>query len=180
MHYLTQYYKNLCEQLQEKVNHLQKLVETSERSLGAQETHDAIVNAIVDEHVKVFPHLRLGTQGDFNTRRSRPERAKVSEQHMREILNNHPQAPFVNIARAVDAMVEAGGLDSPTLTTALHDRFGSGEGTPARTEDLQDDYTNDLITHIEGRLLGPSVGRSDASANIRSVRKYAYDDLKEI
>ena len=32
MNYLTNYYKNLCEQLQEKVNHLTKLLETSTAS----------------------------------------------------------------------------------------------------------------------------------------------------
>jgi hypothetical protein len=64
------------------------------------------------------------------------------------------------------------------LTTALHDRFGPGEGTPARTEDLQDDYTNDLITHINNKISGYGAPTNNASANIQSVRKYAYDDLK--
>jgi hypothetical protein len=62
-----------------------------ESKLGSQEVHNAIVDHIIDEHVKVFPHIRMGTQGDFNMRRSRSGRAQASEQHMREILNNHPK-----------------------------------------------------------------------------------------
>ena len=44
MNYLTQYYKNLSEQLEAKVNHLQNLIEAKKKKLDPVGKEDADVN----------------------------------------------------------------------------------------------------------------------------------------
>ena len=80
MNYLTQYYKNLSEQLQQRVNHLQKLVETAnltpdnfdgpdpdrtgssaEVAAGQQamQLHHQISDLIARHHSDVAPHIDI-------------------------------------------------------------------------------------------------------------------------
>jgi hypothetical protein len=44
MHYLTNYYKNLSEQLQSKINHLQNLIETNKQRLDPVGKEDKDIN----------------------------------------------------------------------------------------------------------------------------------------
>lgn len=50
MNYLTTYYKNLADQLQEKVNHLQNLIEAQKQQLDpvGEEDEDINNNGVVD------------------------------------------------------------------------------------------------------------------------------------
>lgn len=181
MNYLTNYYKNLSEQLQEKVNQLEKLLEAypggmtpgrrevinkardaawnmardqgskgndlyqnptemrgraliaraaaaDERgynreidapvvnlakSKGAQAAHDAIVDEIVTHHVTRFPHM--------TPKGERVPSVKASEEHVRGILNKHPQAPFQSVSAAVEAMAPHAIEANPSLEMAGYD-----------------------------------------------------------
>ena len=159
MDYLTNYYKNLSEQLQERVDNLQKMLDEAypggmtpgrrqvinrardkafsaligtgqspynsptemrgralfaraeaadERGynreidaplagLEPQAAHNLIVDEIVAQHVRPYPHLTSGPGSQV------PD-AKRSEAHVRELLNTHKQAPFTSVAAAVEAM----------------------------------------------------------------------------
>jgi hypothetical protein len=171
MNYLTNYYKNLSEQLQEKVNQLEKLLEaypggmtpgrqkvlnkadisaiksgehpykgeTSTRvreiraravaadergynreidapvvnlakTKGPQAAHDAIVDEIITHHVTRFPHM--------TPKGERVPNVKASEEHVRGILNKHPQAPFQSVSAAVEAMAPHAIEANPSLEMA--------------------------------------------------------------
>jgi hypothetical protein len=158
MDYLTQYYKNLSEQLQERVNNLQQMLneaypggmtpgrrevinrarnkafhsligtgqaynnptEMRGRALFAraeaadergynrdidaplagmapEAAHRAISDQIVAQHVIPYPHLTSGPGSQV------PD-PKRSEAHVRQLLDNHPSAPFTSVAKAVDAI----------------------------------------------------------------------------
>lgn len=73
MNYLTNYYKNLSEQLQERVNHLQKLLEAQDMTpnhfdspdagnqASAEEVamarHNELVDLVARHHAEVAPHI---------------------------------------------------------------------------------------------------------------------------
>jgi hypothetical protein len=160
MDYLTNYYKNLSEQLQKRVNHLQQMLNEAypggmtpgrrevinrarskafdevrksgqspyknpptelrarglfaraeaadqrgyDREISApvakldrKAAHESIVDEIVTHHVKPFPHLTSGPGSQV------PD-PKRSESHVRQLLDNHPSAPFTSVAKAVDAI----------------------------------------------------------------------------
>jgi hypothetical protein len=159
MDYLTNYYKNLSEQLQERVNHLQQMINEAypggmtpgrrqvinrardkafsaligtgqspynsptelrgrglfaraeaadargyDREISApvaklnpKEAHASIVDEIVAQHVRPYPHLTAGPG-------SQAPDAKRSEAHVRELLNTHKEAPFTSVSAAVEAM----------------------------------------------------------------------------
>lgn len=95
MDYLTNYYRNLCEKLQERLNILYESDDYKDllrrkalvrgRSQGVEfrfpvATHDKIVNSIVKY---ISPS---------------------SEPLIRIILNNHPDAPFLNPGEAIEAI----------------------------------------------------------------------------
>ena len=95
MHYLTNYYRNLCEQLQERLNNLyesddykdllRRKALDRQRSQGVEfrlpvATHDKIVNSLV--------------------KYTNPS----SEPIIRIVLNNHPDAPFLSPGEAIEAI----------------------------------------------------------------------------
>jgi hypothetical protein len=66
MNYLTNYYKNLSEQLQERVNHLQKLLENSSMNPKAErEAMETAVASMPDFHNKIVSHLSTTFGGQF-------------------------------------------------------------------------------------------------------------------
>jgi hypothetical protein len=82
MNYLTQHYKNLSEQLQEKVNQLKQLIETADMGVtdvdgdGDRDTQDVllhlnIVNNVARHHSFMYPHVRAHMGGGpFDTGKS--------------------------------------------------------------------------------------------------------------
>ena len=85
MNYLTTHYKNLSEQLQEKVNQLKQLIETADMGVidangdGDKDTQDVllhlnIVNNVARHHSFMYPHVRAHMGGGpFDTGRSRSD-----------------------------------------------------------------------------------------------------------
>jgi hypothetical protein len=60
MNYLTTYYKNLADQLQEKINHLQNLIEAHKQQLDPVGKEDADIdnNGVVDSRDGYLRHRR--------------------------------------------------------------------------------------------------------------------------
>jgi hypothetical protein len=135
MNYLTNYYKNLSEQLQERVNVLEKMlkenVETPKHN--PSDVHSTIVGEIITQHVSKFPHLRKqGTQV--------PD-VKKSEEHIREILNKHPEAPFTSAEKAVEAIHSHAIEANPELEAAnFEDAMETSMGADPTEFDWYDDH----------------------------------------
>ena len=94
MNYLTNYYKNLSEQLQERVNHLQAILK--ENAPDATGMHSKIVDSIVKHHASAYPHKKSAADHSKNV--------EASAAHIKEILNKHPEAPFTDPEKAIKAI----------------------------------------------------------------------------
>lgn len=101
MDYLTNYYKNLSEQLQEKINKLNKLLSESAPDPNAEkwDRHKAIADSIV-KHMKEFPHETASYEEGLKG----TSHASKSASHIYYVLNNHPEAPFMNPNEAIEAI----------------------------------------------------------------------------
>lgn len=97
MDYLTKYYKNLSEQLQEKVNNLQKLLNEDEdyKDILRARPHARGVKSPVATHDKIVDSIVNRYKGDS---------FKFSGEQIRRILNNHPDAPFLDPEKAIETL----------------------------------------------------------------------------
>ena len=148
MNYLTNYYKNLSEQLQERVNHLQKLLESSDPVDMAPELHGEIVRHVVNQHVKRFPHITSSDAKGGNY--GKPDVA-ASVEHATEVMNSHPEAPFSNPEQAFKALKKIGAFDSYEFQNHIENLKGYGPAEDQRrisTEGMVDDYIGDLAHGI--------------------------------
>jgi hypothetical protein len=122
MDYLSNYYKNLCEQLQEKVNYLEKLLNESEPDPRAEswDRHSDIVDSIINHHV-------------FRSR-YKPATKDITAVHdvtvktIKNILDKHPEAPFRNPGPAIQA-IRAHVIDG---SDGVSDRVVNREGKNIR------------------------------------------------
>lgn len=98
MHYLTNYYKNLSEQLQEKVNYLEKLLNESEPNPREKswDRHFNIVDSIINHHV--FKSQYKPPTKDITAVHD------VTAKTIKNILDKHPEAPFRNPRAAIQAI----------------------------------------------------------------------------
>jgi len=216
MDYLTNSYKNLSEQLQSRVNNLQKMLDEAypggmtpgrrqvinrardkafsaligtgqspytsptemrgralfaraeaadERGynreidaplagLEPQAAHDSIVDEIVAQHVRPYPHLTSGPG-------SQAPDAKRSEAHIREFMRSHAQAPFTSVAAAVEAMHPHAIQGNSALEMKSYDDAmeRSGGADPFETDwyedhvmEREEEHKGDLI-HSIGQAL---------------------------
>jgi hypothetical protein len=175
MNYLTNYYKNLSEQLQEKVNHLQRLVETAnltpdnfdgsdanitgdtrEVVAGQQanevalETHGKIRDAIINLHAEKYPHmLRMGDESATSR----------SAAHIADLLDTHPSAPFTSAEAAVKAIAPKAIEGNYELERRIYEKrpeIGGDISEHPHYEHFvvqnEEDYTDDLIGAIQQHL----------------------------
>jgi hypothetical protein len=146
MDYLTNYYKNLSEQLQQRVNHLQKLVENA-NSTDPMEMHGKIRDAIIKLHASKYPHkLRMGKESAESR----------SAAHIADILNNHKSAPFTSAEAAVKAIAPHAIEGNYDLEARIYDRRPEIGGDISEHPDYESfvmdneaDYTEDLISGVE-------------------------------
>ena len=98
MDYLTKYYKNLSEQLQQRVNILENKLNKSGANFDAEswDIHKQIVDAINTHHASKYPHK--------NDSKTLKPSVDVSALHIKEILYNHPDAPFTDPTKAIEAI----------------------------------------------------------------------------
>lgn len=153
MNYLTNYYKNLSEQLQEKVNHLQKLLKESAPDPKAEswDRHGQIVDSIVKHHASKYPHKRVG---DF------AKNVKASAEHIKGVLDKHPEAPFRNPNEAIQAIhphaIEGNyGLEE-RIYDAYPDRTMGGDITElpqGEYEELQMDNEADYADELHNKVI---------------------------
>jgi hypothetical protein len=104
MDYLTQYYKNLAEQLKYKLENL--TVQLNEkRSYPSwlkndedhpQNIHNEIGSRILELHVNKFPHINRGNDRKLSL--------KDSFRDFEMKFDSHPDAPFTNPSTALEAM----------------------------------------------------------------------------
>lgn len=148
MNYLTNYYKNLSEQLQEKVNHLQRLLESSDPADMAPELHGEIVRHVVNQHVKRFPHI---TSKDTKGGKYGKPDVAASVEHATQTLNSHPEAPFKDPEHALKALEKSGAFDSNEFQNHIEKLKGYGPAEDQKrisTEGMKDDYIGDLAHGI--------------------------------
>ena len=91
MNYLTNYYKNLSEQLQEKVNHLQKLLEANEEEDTVEVTIDDSERDEGEYHPTIKGRLSDGTFVHIE-----PGQAIAGESKQTEIHHAHEFANEVH------------------------------------------------------------------------------------
>jgi hypothetical protein len=178
MNYLTQYYKNLSEQLQEKVNHLQKLLneedpkiphdaaskeyaddlnrEASDIAQGedAIDRHNKIAALIARHHADVAPHVaeHLGSH-NYDP--------KLSEKHIYKTLTTHKyftKKPFESVDDALDKI---GGEFLPPVIypqkgskhwgnkVSIELDYGSGENHPHQEELVLDRIRSSIQDELE-------------------------------
>lgn len=113
MNYLTQYYKNLSEQLQERLNYLQKVLNENAEEAGGR--HNKIVDSIVTHHASKYPHKRGTANFEKNV--------KASGEHIRELLNSHKDAPFTDPLKAIQAIQPHAIEGNYDLEARIYDRF---------------------------------------------------------
>jgi hypothetical protein len=157
MNYLTNYYKNLSEQLQERVNHLQKLLESSEPVDMAPELHSEIVKHVVDQHVKNFPHINSNKPETYG----KPD-ISASVAHAEKFLNSHPEAPFSSPEQALKALHKSGAFESNAFMGHIEDLKGQGPEEDQRrisTQGMVDDYISDLA-HSIGEVMEDQAQRN--------------------
>jgi hypothetical protein len=116
MNYLTNYYKNLSEQLQDRVNLLQRMLKESEPNPHAEkmDRHQDIVDSIV-KHMSAYPHKQAMEKGETHQ--------SVSAEHIRQVLNSHPDAPFMNPGEAVEAIRPHAIEGNQSLEPRIYDKF---------------------------------------------------------
>ncbi len=149
MNYLTNYYKNLSEQLQERVNYLQKLLnENIQDSTG---THSKIVDSIVKHHTSAYPHKRVGDHS---------KSVEASAAHIKEILNKHPEAPFTDPEKAIKAIhphaIEANYDLEARIYDAYPDRTMGGDITELpqdEYEELTQENEEDYAEELHGKVM---------------------------
>jgi len=153
MNYLTQHYKNLSEQLQEKVNHLKRLVETAdstpdnfdgpdagsqgssaEVAASAQAMHDALVHTAALSWGYTHPHLR-------GTKDRTPH--QNSMYHIIDTLNAHPSAPFKTAEDVVGAMRPFAIEGNSSLQDHTQEQMGLDSGFSGLMD--RDDYEDHIM-----------------------------------
>jgi len=102
----------------------QREIDAPLAGLEPQAAHDSIVDEIVAQHVRPFPHMTSGPG-------SQAPDAKRSEAQIREFMRAHPQAPFTSVTRAVDAIAPHAIQGNSALEMASYDdaseRAGGGD-----------------------------------------------------
>ena len=148
MHYLTTYYKNLCEQLEKKVNFLEKILKESQE--GSDLLHDNIVHELAHRIARSYPHMPASK--DLSA-------YQTSVMDIKSRLNSHPNAPFTNVPAAMKAIenavirgnkhVESGVLALYPTTHPRYDR----ELTRHEDEviDTIIDDTHDSVVNLKNR-----------------------------
>jgi len=176
MNYLTQYYKNLSEQLQQRVNHLQRLIETANLTPNnfdgpdadrtgstaevvagqrahelALQTHGKIKDALIKLHATKYPHLSDSPEGSAVAR---------SAAHIAHILDTHGSAPFTSAEAAVHAIAPQAIQGNYDLERRIYDTRDSG-GDVLEDEDYdtfvannEENYTHSLISDVQKAIQG--------------------------
>jgi hypothetical protein len=111
MNYLTQYYKNLSEQLQQKVNHLQRLVETAELTPDNFDGPDANKTGDTAEVVAGHKAMQLHNQIADLISRHHEKVTGESGDKMFKALTTRPyytKKPFTSVEHAHEVMAEQG------------------------------------------------------------------------
>jgi hypothetical protein len=173
MDYLTNYYKNLSEQLQEKVNYLEKMLkegfndpkiphdaasreyaddlnrEFSDIAQGEEDTdnHNKIAALIARHHADVAPHIarNLGTS-NYDP--------KLSEKHLYKTLTtdkNFTTEPFTSVEHALDKI---GGQFLPPV---IHPQKGNKHWGDESVIEL-DFGSGEIHPHAEERVLNKIKG----------------------
>jgi hypothetical protein len=124
MHYLTNYYKNLCEQLQQQINLLESKVQLLNEIGDTPAGRDALQNYIMRVGVEQFAKGR-GSKEEANINKNRARtriKAKGDRAKMKEILADQ--------GKVFDEMEATGQITSPEQRANL-ERSGQGPFTDA-------------------------------------------------
>lgn len=149
MNYLTNYYKNLSEQLQDRLNYLQKLLNENAEGIspfgveGTRAIHNRIVDSIVKHHASKYPHKRAVANFETNV--------KESSDHIREILNNHKDAPFTDPLKAIRAIHGLTIEGNPSLESRLYDGDFIDRTRGGDVSELPQDEYEELTMENEGK-----------------------------
>lgn len=150
MDYLTQYYKNLSEQLKYKLNNLTvKLNE--ETKLKDDENHprnihNEIGSHILTLHVNKFPHVFKG--------KDRKTSLRDSFRHFEMKFDTHPDAPFTDPTKALKAMAPHIMEGNPDFEQHVRETLTTpgGEYGQPHIDDLIDEHIGDLGADIENLM----------------------------
>jgi hypothetical protein len=154
MNYLTKYYKNLSEQLQQRVNILENKLNKSGVNFVTEswDVHGKIVDAIITHHASKYPHKK-------DSKTFKPS-VEVSGQHIKEILNQHPNAPFTDPTKAIEAIHPHAIKGNMGLEDRLYDKqpevaMGGdmSELPDHQYEDLIEENEEDYAEELENKVM---------------------------
>jgi hypothetical protein len=148
MNYLTQYYKNLAEQLKYKLENLtvqlNEEIKLKDDKNHPRNIHNEIGSHILNLHVNEFPHIKKGDDQKLSLRDS------FRDFEMK--FDSHPDAPFTDPTKALEAMspyIMQGNRDFEEHVRETLDTPG-GRATPI--DDLVYDHIGDFGAHIENLM----------------------------
>jgi len=154
MDYLTQYYKNLTEQLQSKVNNLTiKLnegIKLKDDENHPRNIHNEIGSHILTLHVNKFPHVKKKSSDPKAVLRD-------SFRDFEMKYDSHPDAPFTDPTKALEAMaphIMEGNPDFEQHVRETLDSPGGEYGHPD-IDDLIDEHIGDFGANIENLMKKP-------------------------
>lgn len=113
--------------------------------------HQDIVNALIDVHASKYPHRR---KKDMTP-------AEASAEHIREVLNKHPSAPFTKVEDAVRAVAPHAIEGNYGLESRIYDEYpeyaisGDVSEHPHYERwvmENEESYMDDLMGELEKRL----------------------------
>ena len=148
MDYLTQYYKNLAEQLKYKLDNL--TVQLNEETKlkddknHPRNIHNEIGSHILNLHVNKFPHIKKNSSDPKALRRD-------SFRDFEMKFDSHPDAPFTDPTKALEAMspyIMQGNRDFEEHVRETLDTPGGEYGHPD-IDTLTDEHIGDLGADIE-------------------------------
>lgn len=165
MNYLTNYYKNLSEQLQERVNYLQKLLKEESGMSDKLMLHKKIAMDIAKHHSSVAPHIarNLGSSNyDQELSRKNLEKELMDPFYLKNPFTSHEDAlmkmdgqympDVINVGKGNphwnpkhDVVIEIGtpsGHVDPYKVELVHDRILSSIENEQK-ENEEPDYDSD-------------------------------------
>lgn len=157
MNYLTNYYKNLCEQLQEKVNSLQQTLKESEPDPEMMDLHRLIAMDIANVHSEVAPHIsrNLGSH-NYNVDLSRKdlEKALMSDYFTKDPFTSHRDALAKIGGQFLPPVIYPQGTNNPHWgkQDAIELESGSGEIHPHKEELVLDKIKGALEKKLKLRI----------------------------
>ena len=151
MDYLTQYYKNLSEQLQYNLNNLtlqlNEEIKLKDDENHPRNIHNEIGSHILNLHVNEFPHVFKG--------RDKKTSLKDSFRDFEMKFDSHPDAPFTDPTKALEAMSPYIMQGNRNFENHVKETQDSPGGRAPHIDDLIDEHIGDFGVHIETLMKKP-------------------------